>query len=336
LTTGGSTWTSGDPQSWTNFFVSQQSDSTPGAASPANQNALAAGFADLHVTAVGGNYQAGASMTASSGGRAPASIIAAYTTSEVPDVIGPQFRDQTTTSYANRTDTVIPEPTVFDGDILWLTLFMGQSGGAPPTPTLPAGFTLLDSTTVAQGGFNGVFRVAWKRAAGESGAYTVTHTSAATQATITVYSNCILTGSPVDVYSKAFATDPTSDGATAVATSITTTIPNTKLLFVGHNWTNSGALSPPTDFTERFDGLIYLADKEQVAAGATGAASHGTGNASNHPWSAFLVALKELPSEIAGAEVWDGSAWVEKPVKVWDGSAWVQKPVRTWDGSVWV
>jgi hypothetical protein len=34
--------------------------------------------------------------------------------------------------------------------------------------------------------------------------------------------------------------------------------------------------------------------------------------------------------------VWNGSAWVEKPVKVWNGSAWVQKPLRRWDGSAWV
>ena len=207
--------------------------------------------------------------------------------------------------------------------------------GTPPTPALPAGFTLIDSTVVAQGGFEGDFRVAWKRAAGESGSYTVTHASAATQGVINVYSNCIATGSPIDVYSKDFETDPTSDGATATAGSVTTTIPDTKLLFVGHNWTNSGALSPPTGFTERFDGLIYTADKAQAAAGATGAVSHGTGNASNHPWAAFLIALKELPSVLSGAKVWDGSAWVEKPVKVWDGSAWVQKPAKTWDGSAW-
>lgn len=35
-------------------------------------------------------------------------------------------------------------------------------------------------------------------------------------------------------------------------------------------------------------------------------------------------------------KVWNGSAWVLKPMKVWTGSAWVQKPVKFWNGSAWV
>lgn len=35
-------------------------------------------------------------------------------------------------------------------------------------------------------------------------------------------------------------------------------------------------------------------------------------------------------------KVWNGSAWVEKPVKVWTGSAWVTKPLKRWTGSAWV
>jgi hypothetical protein len=37
-----------------------------------------------------------------------------------------------------------------------------------------------------------------------------------------------------------------------------------------------------------------------------------------------------------GIKVWNGSAWVSKPVKVWNGSAWVTKPVKRWNGSSWV
>ncbi|HEU4913838.1 MAG TPA: kelch repeat-containing protein [Candidatus Saccharimonadales bacterium] len=35
-------------------------------------------------------------------------------------------------------------------------------------------------------------------------------------------------------------------------------------------------------------------------------------------------------------KVWNGSAWVAKPMKVWNGSAWVVKPVKRWNGSAWV
>ena len=33
---------------------------------------------------------------------------------------------------------------------------------------------------------------------------------------------------------------------------------------------------------------------------------------------------------------YNGSSWVEKPVKVWTGSAWVEKPLKVWTGSSWV
>jgi hypothetical protein len=329
--TGPITWTSGDPQGWTNSFTGQQSFNTPGAASPANQSPLASGFADRLVKTVGASYSTAAMVSNVPNSRAPTSIIAAYTTSDVPADIEPQFRERTVTGYASRTNTVILPPSIFNGDILILTLFMGLSGTVP-TPTLPSGFTLIDSTTASQGGFNGVFRVAWKRAASESGSYTITHTVCSTEGTISVYSDCIGTGSPINVYSKA-----TGTGATATATSITTTVPLTKLLFHAHNWVASSALTPPTGFTERLDSIIYTADKTQTSAGASGAVSNGTGNATAEPWSAFLLALKGAATTAPGrAKVWSGSAWVQKPVKVWNGTSWVTKPLKIWNGTAWV
>lgn len=49
------------------------------------------------------------------------------------------------------------------------------------------------------------------------------------------------------------------------------------------------------------------------------------------------VALRPTASVAAGnAKIWNGSAWVAKPVKVWNGSAWVTKPVKRWNGTAWV
>lgn len=42
------------------------------------------------------------------------------------------------------------------------------------------------------------------------------------------------------------------------------------------------------------------------------------------------------PSSGGNIKVWNGSAWVAKPVKVWNGSAWVTKPVKRWNGSGWI
>lgn len=33
---------------------------------------------------------------------------------------------------------------------------------------------------------------------------------------------------------------------------------------------------------------------------------------------------------------WNGTAWVEKPLKMYDGSAWVPAPLFRWNGSAWV
>lgn len=43
-----------------------------------------------------------------------------------------------------------------------------------------------------------------------------------------------------------------------------------------------------------------------------------------------------IPSSGGLVKVWNGTAWVEKPIKVWNGTAWVQKPLKRWNGTAWV
>lgn len=42
-----------------------------------------------------------------------------------------------------------------------------------------------------------------------------------------------------------------------------------------------------------------------------------------------------LPNQ-PGTKIWDGSAWVDKPLKIWNGTDWVQKGIKVWNGSAWV
>lgn len=58
-------------------------------------------------------------------------------------------------------------------------------------------------------------------------------------------------------------------------------------------------------------------------------------NINTQAWEAVTLSIRE---EVLGGKikVWNGSAWVEKPVKVWTGSAWVEKKVKYWNGSAWV
>ena len=48
------------------------------------------------------------------------------------------------------------------------------------------------------------------------------------------------------------------------------------------------------------------------------------------------IASAAPPSGGGNIKVWNGSAWVAKPVKVWNGSAWVAKLMKFWNGSSWV
>ena len=54
----------------------------------------------------------------------------------------------------------------------------------------------------------------------------------------------------------------------------------------------------------------------------------------------LLPAAADLQSTPVGTtgqiKVWDGSAWVAKPMKVWTGAAWEIKPVKFYNGSTWV
>lgn len=50
----------------------------------------------------------------------------------------------------------------------------------------------------------------------------------------------------------------------------------------------------------------------------------------------FFEAPTPPPGGSGLIKVWNGTAWVEKPVKVWTGSAWVTKPLKRWNGTAWV
>lgn len=55
----------------------------------------------------------------------------------------------------------------------------------------------------------------------------------------------------------------------------------------------------------------------------------------NYDSAVSAVEIK-IPSSGGNAKVWNGSAFVAKPVKMWNGSSWVAKPVKYYNGSTWV
>lgn len=200
------------------------------------------------------------------------------------------FRSVSSTTYTSRTNTTVAAPAgLANNDILVLHIFVGASGTAP-TVTPPSGFTAVTGSpkAISDGGFAANVYVFWKRASGESGSYTATHSAGSSQASLRAYSGCATSGSPIDASSANSGT-----GQITTATGITTTVADTMLLYAANNWEGSGT-TPPSGFTERFDSIINDSDKAQASAGATGnVVQNPNGNInSSEPWTAFLIALK--------------------------------------------
>lgn len=210
----------------------------------------------------------------------------------------PAFRSLSSTTYASRTNTVITAPTgIVDGDVLIL-MFIAGATPTPPTPTLPAGFTLIQggSSVTDVDGFTVTRYLAWKLAASESGSYTVTHAAGSSQGLIV----CVSGGDPSATPLSTNAGSLVGGDAFAIAPSLTTTRDHTFVLVLAHNWDLYGTATPPSGttptWTERYDdatSLIYAASGVLSPAGATGATSVPTLSvAGTSRWGAFQVAVQ--------------------------------------------
>lgn len=59
----------------------------------------------------------------------------------------------------------------------------------------------------------------------------------------------------------------------------------------------------------------------------------------DYSWDTNLASGFIGPSVTAASgdiKVYNGTAWVAKPMKVWNGAAWVVKPVKVYNGTAWV
>lgn len=209
-------------------------------------------------------------------------------------------RSDSATTYASRTNTTLTAPAgIQDGDVLVIVFCIGANPSAP-TPTPPAGFSAPTGTwpiTITDlSGFNVKTFVWYKVASGESGNYTVTHTSAASQGYIGAYNG--------GTSAQPAATTNTGTTATSTALSITPSANGSVVIFAAHDWGDTtNALSPPTGstptFSERLDpgtvsGILYVADGVLATAGATGNKSHTNNTAvgGGHGWAASLIVVE--------------------------------------------
>src|SRR3990167_1078733 len=127
------------------------------------------------------------------------------------------FRASTATTYASRANTTLTAPSgLTDADIL--VIVFSIAGSPPPTPTPPSGFAVVSGypKTASSGGLDVATYVWWKRAASESGNYTVTHSTASSAGVIAAYSGAGAAGLTLA------PTGQGSTGLTSTAPGITT------------------------------------------------------------------------------------------------------------------
>lgn len=255
--------------------------------------------------------------------------------------MGADFRSGSSVNYGLRTNTTITAPAgIQNGDVLLLIFEIGANP-TPPTPTPPAGFTALAGFPLTRSDGNGftVNTYAWRKIANaESGDYTVTHTSANSNA----YMLAALGADTADPINPA-PTTQTGTGATATAPGLTTVADQSLIVYWCSKWNFPGITPPggttPT-LTTRLDGsatLLFVSTGVLSPAGATGSkVATGLPNASTEPWGSGLVAIKALvtggPAQLSiDDRTIEGATWEDG--RTIDGATW--EDVRTFDNATW-
>lgn len=204
------------------------------------------------------------------------------------------YRSSTISTWASRTNTVASAPSgLQDGDALFLFFIIGAN--TPPAVTPPAGFSLLTNfpVQVADGtGFVVKASAFVKIASSESGSYTVTHASAASQAYLAAYSQPNVT--------TPFSPSPTvnsGSGTTTTMLGLTTATNSSVVITISQDWGDTAnnltapSGSTPT-FTEDADtAIIEVADGVLATAGATGNKTMTNNSITGDPWQGFMFAM---------------------------------------------
>src|SRR6516162_1531883 len=190
-------------------------------------------------------------------------------------------RSSSGVTYASRTNTTLTAPTgIQDGDVLIIHFCIAAV--SPPIPTPPTGFVAVPGPTfpvsVTGGGFFVANYTWYKIASSESGNYTITHATASSQGWIVACSGAD-TGAPFGQNETAnpqnFAGGTVGSFSSTTAIGISTTRSGCLIIFISQDW-GDGAnnLTGPAGYTKRFGsnttaGILYAADLQQAAAGAT-------------------------------------------------------------------
>jgi hypothetical protein len=218
------------------------------------------------------------------------------------------------------TTTSLPVPTgVAAGDVVLVHMYLEATSAVTP----PAGFTEVTfATSPTTTGTVSIQRVFWKRATGaDTGTYDFTHASAWTNATASRWTGCAAPGTPFEVATGA---QRSTTGTTAPTVSATTTGANEVLVYGLTNRTTAD-YTPPTGFTEIYDGgELETAYQTQASAGATGSVS-GTSTVAAVQTSTLLALLAPSGVTVQGATIAETASGTSVTINV---------PAGTTDGDL--
>lgn len=195
------------------------------------------------------------------------------------------------TTYGSNSSTVITAPTgIANDDCLVLYYIQGLGGGAgyPSAPTAPSGFTQVGSTVQQNdGNFYLQAYVFIKRAASESGNYTITQAATyTTEASIVVYRGVDWSTGPQDATAT---TNSASSGTTATYTGLTTITNGAWVVGLSFDWSGGGRTAPTGMTQDVGSTLNFIYHANIATAGATGNYTQTVGQA---PWGTELIALR--------------------------------------------
>lgn len=208
------------------------------------------------------------------------------------------LRSSSSVPYATHTNTVVTAPAgATTGDVIIVAHLAGASSAAP-TVTAPTGWTQLGSVTYSGQGFF-ILLTMWAHPYDGAASWTWTHASASSQAVALAYQ-----GVNTTTIADAAATSAFSDSVnTATAPSLTTVTAGAHLIIVRGSW-DGNPITPPTGWTEQYDApILWVGDKDQPAAGATGTIAVDTGDGATEPiWGILMAALRPAAAAPSSAD----------------------------------
>lgn len=176
-----------------------------------------------------------------------------------------------------------------------------------------------------------------------------TTSAANSKATVVAVFRGVDNTTPLDVASTTYTSSGNVLPNFAAITPVSTYAASVVMFFTAYNSSLSLALStPPTGYTAcgsftSPSGTQWLlggiAWKGKLAAGTIEDPTYWSvvnGTAAAFSVAGVTVALRPDANGLGNAKVWNGSAWLPKPVKAWNGTSWVKKPVKFWNGANWV